>query len=57
MDILLPRVSDAIQEGAVTKWLVTNGEPVTKGDVVAEVETEKATVELVADQSAGQSRL
>jgi pyruvate dehydrogenase E2 component (dihydrolipoamide acetyltransferase) len=51
VDILLPRVSDTMQEGVVARWLVASGQQVTKGDVIAEVETEKATVELVAEES------
>jgi len=41
-------LSPTMEEGRVVKWLKQEGEPVTKGDVLAEVETDKAVMELVA---------
>lgn len=44
--ILLPRLSDSMTEGIVSKWLVSIGDWVKRGDVIAEVDTDKATMEL-----------
>jgi pyruvate dehydrogenase E2 component (dihydrolipoamide acetyltransferase) len=50
-ELLLPRTSDAMSEAVLSSWLVADEVDVTEGDVVAEVETDKATVEVVADAS------
>ena len=43
--IKMPRLSDTMEEGTVSKWLVGVGETVTEGDILAEIETDKATME------------
>ena len=43
--IKMPRLSDTMEEGTVSKWLVNVGETVTEGDILAEIETDKATME------------
>ncbi len=45
-EILMPRLSDTMTEGVIASWLKKVGEPVKKGDVLAEIETDKATMEL-----------
>src|SRR5258706_6130438 len=44
--ILMPRLSDTMTEGVVAAWHKNIGDPVKKGDVLADIETDKATMEL-----------
>ena len=44
--IRMPRLSDTMEEGNIVSWLVKEGDKVSPGDVLAEVETDKATMEL-----------
>lgn len=44
--IRMPRMSDTMEEGVIVEWLKQEGEEVEPGDVLAEVETDKATMEL-----------
>ncbi len=41
----MPRLSDTMEEGVVAKWLVNVGDEVSEGDILAEIETDKATME------------
>ena len=43
--ITMPRLSDTMEEGRVSKWLKKVGDQVNEGDVLAEIETDKATME------------
>ena len=43
--INMPRLSDTMEEGVVAKWLVGIGDEVKEGDILAEIETDKATME------------
>ncbi|GAC1370625.1 MAG: pyruvate dehydrogenase complex dihydrolipoamide acetyltransferase [Ktedonobacteraceae bacterium] len=45
-EINMPRLSDTMQEGTITRWLKKPGDKVKKGEVVAEVETDKANMEI-----------
>jgi pyruvate dehydrogenase E2 component (dihydrolipoamide acetyltransferase) len=45
-DILMPRLSDTMEEGTISRWLKHEGDHVEKGDVLAEVETDKANMEV-----------
>jgi pyruvate dehydrogenase E2 component (dihydrolipoamide acetyltransferase) len=45
-EINMPRLSDTMQEGTITRWLKKPGDEVKKGEVVAEVETDKANMEI-----------
>ena len=47
-DVLMPRLSDTMEEGVLSRWLKKEGDAVQKGDVLAEIETDKATMELEA---------
>lgn len=47
-DVLMPRLSDTMTEGVLTQWLKKEGDTVHRGDVLAEIETDKATMELEA---------
>lgn len=46
--ILMPALSPTMEEGTLAKWLVKEGDTVTSGDVIAEIETDKATMEVEA---------
>ena len=46
--ILMPALSPTMEEGTLTKWLVKEGDTVESGDVMAEIETDKATMEFEA---------
>ena len=46
--ILMPALSPTMTEGTLAKWLINEGDVVRSGDVVAEIETDKATMELEA---------
>lgn len=48
VDILMPALSPTMQEGSLRRWLVKEGDVVSSGDVIAEVETDKATMEVEA---------
>jgi pyruvate dehydrogenase E2 component (dihydrolipoamide acetyltransferase) len=45
-EVNMPRLSDTMQEGTITRWLKKPGDEVKKGEVVAEVETDKANMEI-----------
>ncbi len=47
-DILMPALSPTMEEGTLAKWLVKVGDSVQSGDVIAEIETDKATMEVEA---------
>jgi len=47
-EVSMPRLSDTMQEGTITRWLKKAGDQVKKGDVIAEVETDKANMEIEA---------
>src|SRR5690606_7100716 len=43
--IKMPRLSDTMEEGVVAKWIKQKGDKVEEGDILAEIETDKATME------------
>src|SRR4051794_23496569 len=45
-NILMPALSPTMEEGKLSKWLVKIGDTVKSGDVLAEIETDKATMEV-----------
>jgi len=47
-DVIMPRLSDTMEEGTLARWLKNPGDSVHRGDVLAEIETDKATMELEA---------
>ncbi len=47
-EILMPALSPTMEEGNLSKWLKKEGDKVTSGDVIAEIETDKATMEVEA---------
>ncbi|HEX2817474.1 MAG TPA: biotin/lipoyl-containing protein, partial [Phenylobacterium sp.] len=48
IDILMPALSPTMEEGSLAKWHVKVGDKVRSGDVIAEIETDKATMEVEA---------
>ena len=46
VNILMPALSPTMEEGTLSKWLVKEGDIVTSGDLIAEIETDKATMEV-----------
>jgi pyruvate dehydrogenase E2 component (dihydrolipoamide acetyltransferase) len=44
-DVVMPRLSDSMEEGTVAKWLVAEGAEVTRGQLLVEIDTDKATME------------
>ncbi|MEM8842937.1 MAG: pyruvate dehydrogenase complex dihydrolipoamide acetyltransferase, partial [Pseudomonadota bacterium] len=48
IQILMPALSPTMEEGNLAKWLVKEGDTVTSGDLIAEIETDKATMEVEA---------
>ncbi len=48
VDILMPALSPTMEEGTLSKWLKKEGDAVKSGDIIAEIETDKATMEVEA---------
>mgnify|MGYP003112731463 CR=1 FL=1 len=48
VDILMPALSPTMEEGTLSKWLKQEGDTVSSGDIIAEIETDKATMEVEA---------
>ncbi len=48
IEILMPALSPTMEEGTLAKWLVKEGDVVASGDLIAEIETDKATMEFEA---------
>jgi pyruvate dehydrogenase E2 component (dihydrolipoamide acetyltransferase) len=51
VEIVMPKLSDTMEEGRILRWLKNEGDFVNKGDVIAEVETDKADMDLEAFSS------
>jgi pyruvate dehydrogenase E2 component (dihydrolipoamide acetyltransferase) len=49
-EIVMPRLSDSMEEGTVAKWLVAEGAEVTRGQPLVEIDTDKATMEYEAER-------
>ena len=47
-EILMPALSPTMEEGKLAKWLVKEGQTIKAGDIIAEIETDKATMEVEA---------
>lgn len=48
IEILMPALSPTMEEGTLSKWLIAEGDVVRSGDIMAEIETDKATMEVEA---------
>jgi len=49
-EIVMPRLSDTMEEGTILRWLVADGEPVKRGQELVEIETDKANMTYESDQ-------
>src|SRR5256714_7219 len=56
-EILMPALSPTMEEGKLAKWLVEEGQTIKAGDVIAELETDKATMEVEASDEGKVSKL
>jgi pyruvate dehydrogenase E1 component beta subunit len=56
-EVLMPALSPTMTEGKIARWLKSEGEPVRAGDVLAEIETDKATMEVEAIDEGVLSRI
>ena len=50
-EVFMPKMGDAMEEGTLLKWLVSEGDDVSEGDPIAEIETDKASMEIEAEDS------
>jgi pyruvate dehydrogenase E2 component (dihydrolipoamide acetyltransferase) len=50
-EVIMPKMGDAMEEGTLLKWLKSEGDEVEEGDPIAEIETDKASMELEAEDS------
>ena len=57
IEILMPRLSDDMEQGTVIRWIVAEGQSVAVGDAIAEIETDKANVEIEAEAAGIVSRI
>jgi len=57
MKILLPALSPTMETGNLVKWIVKEGQTVSSGDILAEIETDKATMELEAPEDGQISKI
>jgi pyruvate dehydrogenase E2 component (dihydrolipoamide acetyltransferase) len=48
-ELVMPRLSDSMEEGTIVRWLVEDGAEVSRGDEIVEIETDKATMTYSAD--------
>ena len=49
-EIVMPRLSDTMEEGTILRWLKADGETVARGEELVEIETDKATMIYESDQ-------
>ena len=56
-EILMPALSPTMEEGTLAKWLVKVGDKISSGDLIAEIETDKATMEIEAIEEGFISKL
>jgi 2-oxoglutarate dehydrogenase E2 component (dihydrolipoamide succinyltransferase) len=56
-EIIVPELGESISEGTITKWFVKEGDSVSQGDVLLELETDKVNIEISADNSGVVSRI
>ena len=50
-EVIMPKMGDAMEEGTLLKWLKSEGEEVEEGEPIAEIETDKASMEIEAEDS------
>ncbi len=50
-EVIMPKMGDAMEEGTILQWLVSEGDEVEEGDAIAEIETDKVSMEIEAEDS------
>lgn len=50
-EVIMPKMGDAMEEGTILKWLKSEGDDVAEGDAIAEIETDKVSMELEAEDA------
>ncbi|HET6550026.1 MAG TPA: lipoyl domain-containing protein, partial [Solirubrobacter sp.] len=50
-DVAMPRLSDSMEEGTILKWLKSDGDEVSEGEELVEIETDKANMTYEADEA------
>ncbi|MDQ3513368.1 MAG: 2-oxo acid dehydrogenase subunit E2 [Chloroflexota bacterium] len=50
-NVIMPKMGDAMEEGTLLKWLKAEGDDVAEGDPIAEIETDKVTLEIMAENA------
>ncbi len=56
-EIIVPELGESISEGTITKWFVKEGDTVSQGDVLLELETDKVNIEISADNGGVVSKI
>src|SRR5438309_2465438 len=56
-EVIMPKMSDAMMEGKVLSWRKRVGDPVARGEVIAEIETDKVNVEIEAEANGTLSQI
>lgn len=56
-NVIMPKMGDGMEEGTLLKWLKAEGDEVTEGDALAEIETDKVSLEIEATETGTLSRL
>ena len=50
-EVIMPKMGDAMEEGTILQWLVSEGDDVEEGDAIAEIETDKVSMEIEAEDA------
>ncbi|MDR7404339.1 MAG: biotin/lipoyl-containing protein, partial [Armatimonadota bacterium] len=50
-EVIMPKMGDAMTEGRIVRWKKRPGEPVARGDPLAEIETDKVNVDIEAEEA------
>jgi len=56
-EVIMPKMGDAMEEGTLVRWLKGEGDDVAEGDAIAEIETDKITLELESEHAGTLSEL
>src|ERR1700675_1516169 len=56
-EVLMPALSPTMTEGKIARWVKSEGDTVKAGDVLAEIETDKATMEIEAGDEGGPAKI
>ena len=56
-EITMPKMGDGMEEGTINSWLIKEGDQVKAGDAIAEIETDKANVEIAAYETGTLSKI